>query len=238
MDKDTRNILLGCLIALVIIVGVIYAIKYFEKRDYYSEDNYYQEQDSMDSYYRENSIKVDIETNKKTEYKDYLLHDGNILVEVHNENGYNTSARIYVEFFDSNKETIAIRDGYINYIGSHKKAYEEIAVEKGLQDLYETYEVKVMSSYEYEKYTKRYYHDKDIEFISLNRDQLKFKNNYNKKLDGTWALLYYDKNDKIIGYSQEYFYKAKPHKTTTLDAYIEHCDYSRIEVILLEADNY
>ena len=148
MDKDTRNILLGCLIALVIIVGVIYAIKYFEKRDYYSED-----QDSMDSYYRENSIKVDIETNKKTEYKDYLLHDGNILVEVHNENGYNTSARIYVEFFDSNKETIAIRDGYINYIGSHKKAYEEIAVEKGLQDLYETYEVKVMSSYEYEKYT-------------------------------------------------------------------------------------
>ena len=83
-----------------------------------------------------------------------------------------------------------------------------------------------------------YYHDKDIEFISLKRDQLKFKNNYNKKLDGTWALLYYDKNDKIIGYSQEYFYKAKPHKTTTLDAYIEHCDYSRIEVILLEADNY
>ena len=52
MDKDTRNILLGCLIALVIIVGVIYAIKYFEKRNYYSDANYYQEQDSMDSYYR------------------------------------------------------------------------------------------------------------------------------------------------------------------------------------------
>lgn len=237
MDKDTRNILLGCLIALVIIVGVIYTINAFKERDSFSDD-YYQEQDSMDSYYRENRIKVDIEANKNTENKDYLLHDGNILVEVHNKNDYTTSARIYVEFFDGNKETIAIKDGYINYIGPRKKSYYEIDVEEDLQSLYETYEVKVMSSYEYEKYAKKYYHDKDIEFISLKRNQLKFKNNYNKKLDGTWALLYYNKNDEIIGYSQEYFYKAKPHKTTTLDAYIENCDYSRIEVVLLDADNY
>lgn len=237
MNKDNRNILLGCLIALVIIVGVVYAFN-SSKEDSYTTEDYYKEQDSMDSYYRENMVEVDLEARKNIEYKEYILNNKNLLFEVRNKNNYDIVTKIYVELYDKDKELIAIRDGIIRHIGAGKTGYTDIYIEPKLLEVYETYEAKVMPSYEVG--SEKYYHDKEIKFISLDekKEKIKFKNNYNKKLDVTWAFLYYDVNGNIVDYSTEYVSRAKANKITTEEVYLGNSNYDRIKVILLEAESY
>ena len=91
MNKKTKVVIS---IAVVIIVCIV--IFYFYSKDEYKEP----EETSYDKYYYENREKVNLEMGKYVESKDYVLKNGDILVEVSNKNDYAAQARIYIEFFD------------------------------------------------------------------------------------------------------------------------------------------
>lgn len=191
-----------------------------------------------DKYYYDNRDKVNLEMGKYVESKDYLLSDGNILVEVINRNDFAGTGKIYIEFFDENNESITMQDNYFSYVGSGKKTYVEINVSDELKKLYKTYKVKVVLTYNSSH--NDYYGEDKIKVVSFNEatGSITLKNNTNKKLESIkWGLLYYDENGKIINYSDDYTFDVKKNKTVKERTYLKEGKYSKIEVVILEAYN-
>lgn len=228
MNKRVKYILIG----VGIIILIILIVPYFSINNSKSD-----KEDPMDKYYWDNREKVNLEMGKYVESKDYVLEDGNILVEVTNNNDYGANAKIYIEFFDENNESITMMDEYISHIGSAKKSYEVINIGEELRNLYKTYKIKVVLSYD--SIHKSYYDN--IKFISLDEKKgiLKFKNNSNKKIDSIeWGILFYNEDNEIVGYETEYISNVKANKTVSESTYLPNITHSKIDVVLLQAYSY
>ena len=83
MKKNTKIVL----IIIVVIIGLVILIPTIIMA---IRDNSYEkeEETEFEKYYHDNSEKVDLEMSKHVETKDYRLENGNILVEVINNNDY------------------------------------------------------------------------------------------------------------------------------------------------------
>ena len=230
MKKNLKYILIGVGITLgiellIVIIGAVI--------DNHKYDEY--QSTKMDEYYYENSDKVDIEMNKNVEYKDYLLQDKSLLVKVTNKNDFTASARLYVEFFNENKETIIILEEYVGSIEAGSTTYEKVEINDELQKQYDSYEIKVVLNYandsdSYKKYIKN---------ITIDNNYLTVKNTFDKKIDSVYVgLIYYD-NDKIVYYSEEGIYDIKAHKTAGERIYTPtDITYTKIKPVLLSANHY
>ncbi len=232
MKKNTKIVL----IIIVVIIGLVILIPTISMA---IRDNSYEkeEETEFEKYYHDNSEKVDLEMSKHVETKDYRLENGNILVEVINNNDYAAMGKIYIEFFDKDNNSVTMMDEYIAHIAEGKKVYEEIIVGNELKELYKTYRIKVVLNY---NDTRRIYYD-NIKFISFDEKSgiIKFKNNTGKKLDSVnWGILYYNDNNQIIDYSTESSYDVKKDETVKDKVYLRNVTYSKIEVVFLDAYNY
>lgn len=231
--KDNIKLILA-VVGVVILVEALIAViaAEIETHKYMNDDK---EMTETDKYYYDNRDKVDLEMGRYVESKEYILKDGNILVEVINQNDYAGAGRVYIEFFDENNESITMQDEYFDYVGPGKKTYVESVVSEELQKLYKTYKVKVVLTYNSRH--NRYY-DNGIKLISFNEAtwEIVFKNNTGKKLECVeWGFLYYDENGSIIDYSREYIWNVKKNKTVKDKSYLHVGEYSKIKAVLLEA---
>lgn len=226
---------------ILIVIGVTILIELLVLIVAAEIDNYkYSHSDDdmteADKYYYDNRDKVNLEMGKYVESKDYLLSDGNILVEVINKNDFAGTGKIYIEFFDENNESITMQDNYFDYVAPGKNTYVEINVSDELKKLYKTYKVKVVLSYNSSH--NDYYSEDQVKLLSFNpaSGEITFKNNTNKKLESVeWGLLYYDENGNIINYSSEYVFDVRKGKTVKEKTYLKDDKFSKIDVILLGA---
>lgn len=231
--KDNIKLILA-VVGVVILVEVLIAVIAAEVETH----RYMHDDDKMteaDKYYYDNREKVDLEMGRYVESKDYLLKDGNILVEIINQNDYAGTGRVYIEFFDENNESITMQDEYFDYVGPGKKTYVESRVSEELQKLYKTYKVKVVLTY---NSSHNKYYDDGVKLISFNdaNGEIIFKNNTGEKLESVeWGFLYYDEKGSIIDYSSDYVWDVKKNKTVKDRTYLSNGEYSKIKVVLLEA---
>ena len=223
------------LIIIFIMIGLASIFIWFEVRP---EKDDSPKSTEYDEYYAKNRDKVNVEMTKNIEYKDYLLVDGDILVEIKNNNDYPMIGRVYVEFIDKDKKTVMIEEAYIRYIKGGGKSYECVRVSEELHELYESYEVKVVAEYN-DTSIKSY--ENSIKLVSFSEDarELKFKNNSKKEIDSIeWGILYYDENNKVIDYEEVYSYDVKAHETVTEKFNLPNVAYSKAEAVLLYGYRY
>lgn len=234
-SKIAKSDAIIILVIVIITIGLASVFIWFEVKPDKTDSPKTTE---YDEYYAKNSDKVNLEMTKNIEYKDYLLVDGNILVEIRNNNDYPITSKIYVEFTDSDKRTIMIEEAYVSYIKSGGKSYACIRVNEELRKMYKSYEVKAIA--EYNNTSIKSYED-NIKLVSFNEDarEIKFKNNSKKKIDSIqWGILYYDENNKVVGYDEVYSYDVKAFETVTEKFYLPNMAYSRAEAILLYGYRY
>lgn len=230
MNKSKKNvfIIIGIIIVVIGLIGFFYS-RDIEKND---EDR---EKDSMAEYYDENRDKVDLEMSQNVETKGYILEDGNLLVELTNLNDYAAVAKIYVEFFDENHNFITIEDSFIGQIDGGRKSYDKIRLSDELKGRYETYQIRVVLSYN--SYDQSYYDN--VRFISFDdkSGNLEFRINTkkNKKINLEWGILFYDENDNIINYDSDFIYDAETNKKIKEKVYFFCDSYAKTEVVLLYA---
>ena len=214
-------------VLILTLISNINDYKYMRSRENMSE---------ADKYYYDNQDKVNLEMGKYVESKDYLLSDGNILVEVINKNDFPGTGKIYVEFFDEKNESITMQDDYFDYIGPSKKTYVEVHVNDELKKVYKTYKIKVVLSY---NASNNIYHDENkVKFISLDKKKgiLTFKNDTGKKLELVhWGFLYYDEQNNLVDYSSEYNWDVRKGKKVKEKTYLKSTSYSKIKPVLIEA---
>ena len=194
------------------------------------------EKEKMDQYYYENRDKVDLEMGNNVESKGYELDDGKLLIEVDNLNDYPVDAKAYIEFFDENGDTITIMDDYISNIEAGKKSYGVVYLGEELCNLYKTYRVFVVASYD--PYLNSYYDNvKDISF-NKKKKELKFRIDAktNKKISVEFGLLFYDEENHIIDFTEECL-DVKANKDIKEEVYF-YKEYHEIEVVLLRAYSY
>lgn len=187
--------------------------------------------------YIENREKFNIEMTKNLEYKDYVLNNGDILVEINNKNDYPAYAHIYVELLDGDNKLVYIKTG-IEEINSGQTGYNRIYIDDEVKELYETHKTKVILDYDnivekdYSKYIK------DISYND-NTKTISFTNDSNKEIDYVeWGIIYYDKNEKIIDFSTEMTSHIKPNKKINERIYTGSKEYNKIKIVLLNAHNY
>ncbi len=205
----------------------------------------------IDDKYFDNPEKIDEELNKNYKIKDYVMPNGDILIELKNNNKYGVTADIYLDLMDTNENVIASGTGW-GMINPNNKFYYKFYTdglfpdEAGVKKEYDHYKVRVELHYAVgTKFynnciTSKKVKTKDYRMI------ITLKNNCNETIEAISAgVLFYDSNKKIIGFANGYIDKIKKHGKAKMDVFIpdngdgyENINYSSYKVVIMGSNNF
>ena len=179
------------------------------------------------------------ELSKHYEAKDYVLADGDILVEVENKNNVPVYANVKLVFYDENGGLIDTKETFISGIYASKKAYGVVHLSSD-GPKYSKYDITVKLS---ELAYINLYEDKISVTPTMSEDLLlTIQSNANDTIEEIdIGVIYYDSDDKIIGYSPVYVDALPPNGSTVEKSYIpddsnyDDINYSRYEVVVNSA---
>lgn len=180
------------------------------------------------------------ELSKHYAIKEYKLADGDILVEVENKNKVPVYASVKMVFYDDNNNLVDTQETFITGIYASKKSYGVINASNTKYARYET-TVKLSAL----SFTKLY-EDKVTVTPTMSEELLlSITNTTNETIEECdVGVIYYDKDDNIIGYGKVYVDPIGPNETVVeksyipYDANLETIAYSRYEVVVNAAYTY
>ena len=172
--------------------------------------------------------------------KDYVLKNGNILIEIKNNNNVTTDGKVKVEFYDENETLVNTEEGYIFGMAPNATVYEEVYITSTKRD-YHHYKITVKLEKALDGKT---YNDKLA--ITSNKTEenimLQITNQSSdivERLD--LGVLYFDEAGNIIGYSSITLSKLAAGETTSEKAFLprgedyKKADFAKYEVVVNEA---
>ena len=166
--------------------------------------------------------------NKRHSVKSTVLANGNILLDINNKNSISVDANITIEFSDNAGDTINKEDINIKNIPAKSHYYESVYLRPELKGL--EYELKTKLS---TSKFKEYYNDK-VEIVNTTEAGesllIEIKNDSYFVIDVIEVyVIYYDSEDKIIGFETSSVKKLAVDKTAEVKIdYPKNTDYSFI----------
>ena len=246
--KNKKTKLSSIILCLCILLGILFFL--FIVFMAINSNNYFDYEGPIDEEYYNNPEKIDEELNKHYKIKDYVMPNGEILIEIKNNNKYGVEAEIYLDLMDSNDKVLASGTMWTT-INPNSKNYEIknpeylFPDEAGVSKEYDHY--KIRANLKYSSGIKFY--NKCIKTVDVKRHDYKMsvilKNNCEDSIEYVDAgVLFYDKNKNIIGFDNGYIDKIRKNGKAKMNIFIpdsgdsyEEINYSSYKVVILGAYN-
>lgn len=237
MDQEPKSNKTMFIIIAIIVVALIGLAVYFIPK--------IGKEKSFDETIKEIEKELEEESKELSKHyaiKEYKLLSGDILVEVENKNSVPVFGSVNFIFYDENDNMIDTADAYISGIYANKKSYSMLLIAHNVPN-YARYEKTVkLSSFDFAKM----YEGKVNVTATMNDDLLLAITNTASEdiTECDIGVIYYDENDKIIGYETVFVDTLIPNETIAKKSYIpddadgENIKYSRYEVVVNIAYSY
>ena len=224
-------------IIIAIIVGLVVACV-----SYYVVSGLLNNSKNPEKEYQKILIEREKEKEKLTKnvtIKDSKLKDGNILVEITNNNSKTVFYNGIAEFYDADNKLINTEDIYA-IVGANDKYYGLVFIESGNEN-YTSYKISNKSASE----TVQIEDKKNVTYETNKTDDLitiLYKNNSSNKLDAIYGImLFYDENNVLVAASVADEYDIEANSTASakvflpVDEKLTKVPFDRFELIINSA---
>lgn len=234
--NNKKTLIIIGVAVLVTIIAIVLILVLGKKDDKDSLDDHLNQQEI-----EEKEKKEEAELNKNYTIKDYMLENGNLLIEFTNNNNVIVDAKLKIDFYDEAGTLVNTEDSYISFVDAKSKGYYDLYISSDKKN-YSTYKITAKVS---KSYCQKLYNDK-IEVLSYNNvvgalvGQV--KNNHTAAIDHAIIFaLFYDNNNKIIGANFEFLSEIGSGETMSFkinvpyDKDYKKIKYSKVELSIKQA---